>query len=145
MAINRAVYDGDGIDVTYTIFTPGIGDEVTLDRIHTTPNSNWTNLNFGPDSQTWYVDFLNSMVVKDLSVYRKMAKLMVETYEGSYSELMHTITILDPTFTPPIINERAWWQRDLVKDIAMNTSQCVIATCMNERRLDRYIRTLTIM
>ena len=135
----------DSIEVTYTKFIPGLGNKRHTEYITTQPQGNWTELVFQKDSGATYINFLNTMVYKNLEVHRRIAKLsldlVLEKFSGSYEMIMDNITLLDPTFGPPDINSACTWQRELLRDIAVNTSARVIATCRNKRRLHKYAKT----
>ena len=141
------------IEVVYDKFTPGIGVKSHREWIYNTaPTGNWTNLLFDPH-QTKYECFLDCMVKKTLEVRRKLCKLALDNHDivvpvyNTKIRLMNAIKILDPTFEPPLINRKCGWQNELLDEIYRNTSLRVIATCLNEYRLDRYfsvVRTIGV-
>ena len=114
------------------------------ERIYTAPIGGWTRLDFEGD-ECRYASFLNTMVYKNVDVYRRMASLFLdEILEVPYAhriQLLNAMKILDPTFTPPWINVNCEWQQDLVETVVLKTFD-VIDTCYNERRLERYVTVL---
>jgi len=147
MWVNSAIYKNGMISVTFTCYQPGIGYNNRTEFLYTTPTYNWNSIDFYSKHKTTYINFLNTMVVKTLDIKRKIAKLAL--YEaldtGKITDVMNAITILDPTFDPPIFNQRARWQRELEFKIAEDTSLMVISTCYNGRNLNRYFKTLMLM
>ena len=135
----------DCIEITYSKFVSGTGVRKLTDYVYTTPLGNWTELKFNESEGVQYTNFLNTMVFKNIEVYRKLARLSLDHVleMGSYHiNLMNAIRILDPTFKPPRINTRCAWQRDLLQTIATSTSMVIIMTCRNTFRLERYFNAL---
>jgi len=147
MWVKSATVDRDYVVVTYTKWNEGIGWKEHTEYLLTTPSGNWTHIEFAHDSTTTYFDFLNAMVVKTIDIKRKIAKISLDRALESekYTEIVNSITLLDPTFEPPIFNQRARWQRELEKQLATNTSIVVISTCYNEKNLERYSKTLMLL
>jgi hypothetical protein len=85
------------------------------------------------------------MVYKNNVVFRKMAKLhldgILDIPDAQRVQLLNAMRILDPTFSPPWINLKCRWQRDLMDDIA-DMSYVVVSECRNVRRLERYVTAL---
>jgi hypothetical protein len=147
----KYVYDVDSplsadcIEITRAKFTPGIGYQNKMDYIYSAPRGDWTEIKFRPNENVSYSNFLNTMVFKNLEVSRKLAKLELErvldlnVYDIN---LLNAIRILDPTFIPPVINTKCQWQNDLLTDIITKSSICVISTCRNRYRLERYFNAL---
>ena len=135
----------DIVEIEYTKFIQGNGWKTHKDWVYTYPEGDWTKINFGNLSAVTYVDFLNTMVFKNLEVLRKIAKLSLDHISTKNTKkllkVMHAICILDPTFTPPEINTDCAWQLELLKHIAFTTSYEIIANCKNKKRLIRYFRT----
>ena len=115
-----------------------------IERIYTAPIGGWTRLDFEGD-ECRYASFLNTMVYKNVDVFRRMATLMLdELLNVPYRnriQLLNAMKILDPTFTPPWINVHCGWQQDLVETVIIKTFD-VIDTCYNESRLERYVTVL---
>jgi hypothetical protein len=139
----------DTVKMEYTVYQPGIGWKRHIDYVNTYPEAEWTELNFTATSSVKYIDFLNTMVYKNLEVARKIAKLSVDNVATSdprkLIRIMNAIKVLDPTFTPPIINTDCTWQTELLEHRAMSTSYRIIATCKNKKRLQRYFRVLQLV
>jgi hypothetical protein len=114
------------------------------DYIYTSPIGWWTELNFEGD-YCEYLSFLNTMVYKNIDVYRKMAKILLEEVldvpQVFRIQLLNAMKILDPTFTPPWINVHCEWQRALV-DTVVNRTFYIIRTSYSERKLMRYVNVL---
>lgn len=134
------------IAVTYTKYVPGTGWNYHTEFFGSSPSGGWTHLEFDQSSTTTLCEFLNAMVVKDITIKRRIAKLALDHALESerYSDIIAHISLLDPTFEPPVFNHRARWQRELERDIATNTSWAVISSCYNEKNLERYSRTLIL-
>jgi hypothetical protein len=135
----------DCIEIVYNKFVPGYGYRKITDYVYTTPVGNWTNLKFHDCDDVQYTNFLNTMVFKNIEVYRKLAKIALYRILDTplYKiNLLNAICILDPTFIPPYINKKCAWQRNLIETIISSTSIHVICTCYNIRRLERYFNVL---
>ena len=149
MWVTSATYDSEQttVTVTYTKHIPGIGWKDHTEYLDTIPAGGWYELKFDDDSTTTYYDFLNAMVIKNIDIKRRIAKLALDQAldNGEYLKVMNTISVLDPTFEPPIFNERARWQRELMYKIASDTSLVVVSTCYNEKNLERYSKLLMLM
>lgn len=137
----KRVYDiEDGsshVEVVLRKYQPGIQWEIYTEEIYSEPKGTWTELIFTPNDQVDYVDFLNTMVHKNLTVARKIAMEASMRCEPSI-RMMKCIRILDDTFTPPDINEKARWQRELVECLCIDWTRTVIASCKSIERLTRY-------
>ena len=154
MWIKHAMYDGySTVEILYSKWLNGVGYHDHTIFVDTIPQGDWTDIKFEYDSTATVVNFLNTMVNKNLDVHRKIAQMsldaLVSKYEGTnnskYLELMESICILDPTFTPPILNERCGWQMELLSDIVTDVSARIIATCRNMHNLDKYFKTLQLL
>jgi hypothetical protein len=117
---------------------------VVTDYVYTEAVGNWSELDFRGD-ECDYVAFLNTMVYKNVDVFRKMATLLLdELLDVPYKnriQLLNAMKILDPTFTPPWINVHCTWQQDLAEKVVNKTFD-VIGTCYNKNRLERYVTVL---
>ncbi len=116
------------------------------DYIYTKPKGDWIEIRFKETDQMEYTDFLETMVVWNHDVAKKLARL-VSTVNDSWDDqdkisAMHAIKILDPTFTPPYINLRCKWQRRLLDDLIGPTVTSIIDTCKNEKRLGKYYEAM---
>lgn len=140
------------IQVRYTRTYPGLVKTQHVDYLDAYPKGNWNKIDFEENDVVSYSEFLNTMVHRNEDVCRKMCKVELERILNEYTndfrtyvELMNLIRVLDPTFTPPVINLSCGWQRDLVKDIASLNFLHVILTCRNLTRLMElfgHLRTL---
>ena len=135
------------IAATYVKYIDGIGWKEHTEYLDTTPAGGWTELAFDNNSATTYYDFLNAMVIKNIDIKRRIAKFALDQAldNGEYAKIMNAISVLDPTFEPPIFNERARWQRELLFKIATDTSLLVVSTCYNEKNLEKYSKLLMLM
>lgn len=139
----------DIVEVDYVKYVEGNGWKSCKDWIYTYPEGDWVDMNFGKRSSVEYVDFLNTMVFKNLDVHRKMAKLSIDHVSTKNPKrllkIMNAIRILDPTFIPPEINTDCQWQIGLLKHIAFTTSYEVIAGCKDKKRLHKYFRVFQLI
>jgi len=137
------------IEITYTKFVSGIGLRRIIDYVYSYPLGGWTELVFDDESPPMYTNFLNTMVFKNIEVYKKMAKLHLDSIlevPWLYRiNLLNAICILDPTFTPPRINVNCRWQNELMEDIVSTSSLMIISTCRNIKRLERYTNALQVL
>ena len=120
----------------------GIGMSRLTDYIYSRPIGDWHDIKFSKKEAMYYTTFLDTMVVKNIDVARKLARI-VSTVNDAWSTndklaSMHAIRILDPTFTPPYINLKCRWQRELLNEIIGDTTLSIISTCRNMERLDYY-------
>ena len=131
----------DCIEIDHYKWVPGIGYQKKIDYLYTSPLGNWNDIKFEQEDEVLYTNILNTIVVKNIEVQRKLAKLALDHALDSgldRVEIMNAIQYLDPTFQPPVINKRCRWQRELLDEIVTNTSLHIISTCRNMRRLERY-------
>ena len=128
------------VEIKYSKYVDGRYRDA-IDFIYTNPIGGWNYLNFeGDDCE--YTTFLESMLYKNVEVYRKLSTLRLDTLpKKNRIAAMNAMSILDPTFTPPYINECAAWQRAMMDKIIDSTYE-VIATIRNERRLKKYASAL---
>ena len=131
-------------------YIAGEGYVDTTDLIETLPIGSWEQINSAYDSLR-YEQFLDTMVHKTIETRRKMALIGLENALcenkniRSLIRIMHSVKILDPTFTPPIINMICSWQKRLVYEICVNELPKVINTSTNEIRLERFFRTMQLI
>jgi hypothetical protein len=122
---------GSILEVKHTLHVDVVGD--------------WYNLTFGQDQLKLH-KFLDTMIIHDVETRRIQAMAVheeiinYETDTDSKIDLMNAITILDKTFTPPTINKRCGWQRDLLDSIIFNYSTYVIQTCRSAKNLKEYFK-----
>ena len=114
------------------------------DYIYTSPIGGWVELDFEGDDCR-YASFLNTMVYKNIDVYRKMASLLLDEIldvpRAHRIQLLNAMKILDPTFTPPWINVHSSWQQKLA-EATVNRTFDIIRTSYSERKLERDITVL---
>jgi hypothetical protein len=150
MWVTNAQYSNGHVNIDYNTWAPGTGYTQHALSLETYPNGDWSKIKF--DRHVSLTHFLNAMVHKNLEVSRKIAELSLEAQVERYQDnnekltkLMHAITILDDTFTPPILNDNCRWQMELLYDIVVDTSYRVIVTCRNQRRLENYFKNLEML
>lgn len=117
--------------------------EKYTDYLQTTPLGSWTEITTLRKNLS-YDKFLDTMVEQTLEVRRRKTSLRVqrvcEKYHNNISVklwLLNSMRILDPTFSPPVINKRASWQKELVDCMLNDTIHDLIERCYNETRLEK--------
>jgi len=142
--IRSASVTQDGLVIYYDNHLPdGVVEEKVTVRADTV--GGWYNLIFNPEQLKLY-KFLDTMVVPDVETRRLQALKAVDEilmYDRGIDvkiDLMNSVTILDPTFTPPTINERCGWQNDLVDAFNSNWGKYVLKRCRNEKRIEEYFK-----
>jgi len=139
------------IEVKTDKWLTGTGWREHTDFLYTSPKGNWTELKFTTREQVRYVDFLNTMVNKNLEIARKIALLHVDRIlespnrHSSFVNLMNSIPILDPTFVPPDFNLRCRWQRELLETICNEWVKSVILTCLTYTRLIAFSQQVSLI
>jgi hypothetical protein len=137
------------VEITTTRWRTGTGWCTHTDFLYTRAQGNWNEIQFNKNDAVKYVDFLNTMVEKNVEVARKMAQISsyaVIDY-GSWSDsvrLMNSLTVLDPTFVPPVINLNCRWQRELLETLTKEWTQMVISTCRNINNLTKYTKEINL-
>ena len=63
----------DCIEITYNKFVSGFGYRIFTDYVYTTPLGNWVDIKFNEIDNVQYTNFLNTMVFKNIDVYRILA------------------------------------------------------------------------
>ena len=58
---------------------------------------------------------------------------------------MNAVKILDPTFSPPVINMHCTWQKKFAKDVCEQHMPQIIKTCTNDMRLEKFFRVLQLI
>ena len=137
--------DVDHIAVTYLEFSPGTMYNTHTKYLYSTPKGDWAHLTFTLEDNVKVYDFVSTMIRPCLETERMVARschsAIMNEARGEHDtlvQLTHAVRILDPTFKPPLINERAAWQRDILELIANESSIHVITTCKNAKRLAKY-------
>ena len=142
--VRSATLTQEGVVVYADKHLPGSITE-TKYIIDTKVVGDWYNLAFDMEQLKLY-KFLDTMVVPTLETRRIQALAAHDENENYHVDidtkvdLMNAITILDKTFTPPTINTRCGWQRDLLESIIINYNKYVIQTCRNAQNLKDYFK-----
>ena len=143
--IKSATFDGDGTVRITQITYPGSEHSWFVKTI---PQGNWNELVFDDDDDVTVVAFLSCMVMQTLEVIRKTAQLALQEHDDESTsdrrliKVLDALTILDPTFEPPVFNMDAKWQMELLRKMALDTSLRVLMTCRNTSRIKRYSKKL---
>lgn len=138
------------VQIDYVKYTNGIGYENKQDLLETTPIGTWTEIKSISDTLR-YEQFLDTMVHKTTETRRKMALVELESVlcennnTRSIVRTMNAIKILDPTFSPPVINMRCSWQKRFIKDICSQQMPEIINTCTSDLRLEKLFRVLQLI
>ena len=135
------------VEITTDRWLPGTGWKKHTDFVYTRSNGDWSELNFNRTECVKYVNFLNTMVERNLDVCRKIAfiqtEMILERHNwSSYLRLMNSLTLLDPTFEPPMINLKCRWQRELLESICNEWTKTVVLTCNNCVRLTNFSKKI---
>jgi len=144
----RYMYDEDNMGFVEVVFHRISGEKtITIkEDIESWPKGDWTELNFSLNDFMSYPKFLETMVHNNITVVRKIAHLKLDqTLETTYNKhikLINRIQIMDPTFTPPILNLKCTWQRRLLWDLSDRISHEIISKCINKQRLVNYSLSL---
>ena len=142
--------DSQIIDIEYVKYTKGIGYENKKDIFQTTPIGTWTTIQSISDTLR-YEQFLDTMIHKTTETRRKMALVELESAlcennnTRSVVRIMNAVKILDPTFSPPVINMHCAWQKRFIKDMCEQHMPHIIQTCTNELRLEKFFRVLQLI
>ena len=136
----------DCVKIDYVVDEPGMPFRTKTEWIYTKTLGDWKKINFSTDDGVTVERFLDSMVVKNLEVWRKMCVLLLKKIGFDYHKYLYLSEILDPTFKSPRINYGCRWQREFA-DYFMNQDFIgVISTCTNKRRLERlYVELVYIV
>jgi hypothetical protein len=138
------------VQINYVKYTNGVGYENKQDLLETTPIGTWTEIKSISDTLR-YEQFLDTMVHKTTETRRKMALVELESVlcennnTRSIVRTMNAIKILDPTFSPPVINMRCSWQKRFIKDICTQQMPEIINTCTSDLRLEKLFRVLQLI
>lgn len=153
MWVSKASFNEfNSVEVTFRNWQNGVGYNSKTLFLDTRPNGDWTEINFDDSSDASVIDFLECMVERTPDVQRTIAALCLDDasqrFEGDFkkmNKLMNYISILDPTFVPPILNEVCGWQNDLLSEIVNRSALRVIKTCRNTGRLEKYSKVLRLL
>lgn len=142
--------DSQIIEIEYVKYTNGIGYENKIDTFKTTPIGTWTTIQSISDTLR-YEQFLDTMIHKTTEVRRKMALVELENAlcennnTRSIVRIMNAVKILDPTFSPPVINMKCSWQKKLAKSICVEQLPHIIETSTSDLRLEKFFRVLQLI
>jgi hypothetical protein len=142
--------DSQIIEIEYVKYTNGIGYENKTDTFKTTPIGTWTTIQSISDTLR-YEQFLDTMIHKTTEVRRKMALVELESVmcennnTRSIVRAMNAVKILDPTFSPPVINMHCTWQKKFAKAVCEQHMPQIIKTCTNDLRLEKFFRVLQLI
>ena len=113
-----------------------------VDYIYTKPKGDWTCLKFAESDWVDYADFLRTMVVLNLEVAQKIAKLELSRTNIRSIRAMRFLNELDGTFSPPYINKRSVSQMKLVEYTNRVTAWYMIYECDQVYSLISYANKL---
>jgi hypothetical protein len=131
----------DIVEVEYTKYVEGENRyETFVDYYRTVPAGEWVEIT-SLKQNIPLEKFLDTMVEKNVEVLQKMCDVILESAQCS-TRLMYTSKILDPTFTPPVVNLSRAWQRTLVDDFCMYTLPELVYHCNSERRLEKFFEVV---
>lgn len=145
------VYDENNFGYVEVVFNKIVGNKtITVkEDIETWPKGDWKKINFSINDFMSYSKFLETMVHMNLVVARKIAHLKLDhVLENTYNRhvrVVKRISILDPTFTPPFLNLKCSWQRNLLWDLSDGVSHDIISKCINKQRLIKYASSLDML
>jgi len=118
----------------YRMDIPGEYGCYKTDWINTQPAGDWNVINFFEPVPVH--KFLDTMVVRNVEVLRKMCVFLLKKLEFNPGRFMYLVPILDPTFYPPQININCRWQKEFSNSLVSNHLFVVIETCRNAARLE---------
>ena len=113
------------------------------DFLYTEPIGGWNVLRFDGDDCD-YISFLETMVFKNIEVYRKIAVLITRRLlqkKRSRVKVLEAMSVLDPTFVPPEINTNCRWQMEMLDGMIPHV-YTIISTSYSSTKLKWYISTL---
>lgn len=138
------------VEIKYTRYIEGEGYCNFNECLVAGPIGGWTDIKSSRESMR-YEMFLDAMVEKTITTRRIMALIQLENVlcenKNIYSllRIMNSVKILDPTFTPPIINTKCSWQKKLVRSMCLRSIPYVIEHCTNEKRLDTFFIVMRLI
>lgn len=142
----------DYVSIEYSKYSQHTREyEKHVDNLATRPLGNWAEIQSLKKSVR-YDKFLSSMVEQTPEVLQKMCEVALsnicDDLEPSTKVqiwLMHTMRILDPSFTPPWINVKSSWQRAYVAETIEHTFFDLIERTVDTRRLEKLFNVLRII
>lgn len=147
----KFIHDVDsGLDFVRVEYTKGADDALHVDNLATTPLGHWVEIQ---SLKNVRLDkFLNTMVHPTVEVRQKMCDVALSNIcddlePGIKTQvwLMHTMRILDPSFTPPWVNTKASWQRAYVWDTVTDTFHDLIERTTDASRLEKLYNVLRLI
>ena len=140
----------DVIDIEYVRYRAGVGYEHVREHFNTKPIGDWKHIKVDRETLR-YEQFLDTMILKTTEVRRKMALVELESAlcennnTRSIVRIMNAVKILDPTFSPPVINMKCSWQKKLAKSICVEQLPHIIETSTSDLRLEKFFRVLQLI
>jgi len=142
----------DYVRIEYDRYSPYAREyETHVDNLATRPLGSWVEIQ-SLKKTVRYDKFLNSMVEQTTEVLQKMCEVALanicnDLEPGTKAQiwLMHTMRILDPSFTPPWIDVRSDWQRDYVFETIDHTFFDLIERTTDTRRLEKLFNVLRLI
>lgn len=135
------------IELKYSRYVEGDGYINEAACFNTKPIGNWEEIKFKHGS-TSYAHFLENIIVNTTRTRRVMASIMLEDILCENFDInciirvMNAVKIIDPTFTPPIINKGVRWQREFVREFCLYTFPLIIRKCGYKKRVTDLIDVL---
>jgi hypothetical protein len=135
------------VELKYSRYIEGDGYVNEAACFNTKPIGEWEEIKFKHGS-TSYVYFLENMIVNTSRTRRVMATIILEDILcenfdiNCMIRLMNAIKIIDPTFSPPIVNKKSRWQKEFVKELCLYTFPQVIMKCGHKNRIITLIDVL---
>lgn len=138
------------IEIKYTRYVKGLGYVNYPDYFEAESIGDWQEIDATGESIR-YEEFLETMVDKTIDTVRRMATIELDNIlcenNNIYTiiRIMNSIKIIDPTFTPFIINTRCSWQKQAAKDFCVYTFPDVIDGCKDIRRINKLFTVLRMI
>uniref|UniRef100_A0AAU7YNZ7 Uncharacterized protein n=1 Tax=Micromonas commoda virus TaxID=3057169 RepID=A0AAU7YNZ7_9PHYC len=135
------------VELKYSRYIEGDGYINEAACFNTKPIGDWEEIKFKHGS-TSYADFLETMIVNTTRTRRVMATIILEDILCENFDInctirvMNAIKIIDPTFSPPIVNKKSRWQKEFVKEFCLYTFPQVIMKCGHKKRIVALIDVL---
>ena len=135
------------VELKYSRYIEGDGYINEAACFNTKPIGDWEEIKFKHGS-TSYADFLETMIVNTTRTRRVMATIILEDILCENFDInctirvMNAIKIIDPTFSPPIVNKKSRWQKEFVKEFCLYTFPLVIMKCGHKKRIVALIDVL---
>lgn len=149
MFLNSAKFEHDvESDLDFVRIEYTKGGERHVDCLATRPLGKWVEIHSFNNSVR-LDKFLNTTVDRTVEVLQKMCDVVLSHVRDDLEPgiktqlwLMHTMRILDPSFTPPWINVKKSWQRAYVWDTITDTFHDLIERTTDASRLEKLFNVL---